>query len=235
MSNTIKCPHCGADLEPMTVSFGGREYCIGHAPCMCPEARRERYEAEMEEQRMQAEAETAALDAKMARAGIPPRFRSASHERSEECADAVRNGMNVYLHGPVGTGKTTLAAATAATLLKDGARVKFSSMRSILSEIKASFNGGEDTVGRYETAQVLVLDDLGKESPTDFALERLFDLVDSRSANMLPTIVTTQYKPSMLIERLAKNGDKDTAIAIVSRLRGEGIAIEFSGKDRRLA
>ena len=52
---------------------------------------------------------------------------------------------------------------------------------------------------------------------------------------MLPTAVTTQYRPSQLIERLAKNGDHDTAIAIVSRLRQDCRVVEMTGGDRRLS
>jgi hypothetical protein len=51
---------------------------------------------------------------------------------------------------------------------------------------------------------------------------------------MLPTCVTTQYRPSELIARLAKNGDRDTAVAIVSRLRQRCRMVETSGPDRRM-
>ena len=117
--------------------------------------------------------------------------------------------------------------------MQHGVGVKFSAMWKILDEIKAGFREGFDPLPKYQRAKVLVLDDFGKESPTDYALERMFALIDERSARMLPTAITTQYKPSMLIERLAKNGDEDTAIAIVSRLRQDCRSIELDGGDRR--
>ena len=46
--------------------------------------------------------------------------------------------------------------------------------------------------------------------------------------------MTTQYKPSDLVRRLAEQGDPDTAKAIVSRLRGGARVVHFDGPDGRL-
>ena len=51
---------------------------------------------------------------------------------------------------------------------------------------------------------------------------------------MRPTLVTTQYRPSDLVRRLAEQGDADTAKAIVSRLRHGARVVEFDGPDGRL-
>lgn len=91
-----------------------------------------------------------------------------------------------------------------------------------------------DPLPAYQSVHVLVLDDLGKESPTDFALERMFALVDERYNRLLPTVVTTQYRRSMLTDRLARRGDEETAKAIISRLRQGCMTVELKGGDRRL-
>ena len=107
-------------------------------------------------------------------------------------------------------------------------------MLGILDEIKAGFREETDPLPAYKSAPVLILDDLGKGSQTDFALERLFALVDHRNANMLPIIVTTQYQPSELIARMASSkGDKETAIAIVSRIRQDSEKVVLPSNDRR--
>ena len=66
-------------------------------------------------------------------------------------------------------------------------------------------------------------------------LDSLFQLIDQRYSAMRPTLVTTQYRPSDLVRRLAEQGDADTAKAIVSRLRHGARVVEFDGPDRRLA
>ena len=229
----MTCRHCGATLQPREWSFGGHPVVAGYEECTCEAARKEREAIA----RLEAIAEQKAHERKLAeayrRAGIMPRYENAEHPMAPELAAELENGRNLYIFGDVGTLKTHLASATARILVQHGVGVKFSAMWKILDEIKAGFRENYDPLPKYQRAKVLVLDDLGKESPTDYALERIFALVDERNARMLPTAITTQYKPSRLIERLAKNGDEDTAIAIVSRLRQDCRAIELDGGDRR--
>ena len=107
-------------------------------------------------------------------------------------------------------------------------------MYRILDEIQRSFHDGGDPLKRYAEVRYLIVDDLGKRRPTGFVLDSLFSLIDQRYSAMLPTLVTTQYKPSDLVRRLAEQGDPDTAKAIVSRLRGGARVVHFDGPDGRL-
>ncbi|MCI6274407.1 MAG: ATP-binding protein [Coriobacteriaceae bacterium] len=233
MPTTISCPYCGQPLKPRYFQLFGERKQMGFEGCRCEGATSEREviarrEAEKERQRERRE-----FMERVRRAGVMPRFENAEHPQAERCADDVINGRNLYIYGDVGTLKTHLASAMTRKLVERNVNVCFSAMWKILDAIKAGFHENYDPLPKYQHVQVLVLDDLGKESPTDFALERLFALVDERSARMLPTVVTTQYKPGLLIDRLAKNGDGDTAMAIVSRLRQDCRSIELDGGDRR--
>ena len=215
----------------------GRKVFGGYFGCQCEGATKEREEQKAreaeEDARIDREARERVLASKVRKCGIMPRFENAEHPMAEALANAVMEGRNAYVFGKVGTGKTHLVSAAAYVLMRREKKVLFTSMWRVLDAIKQGFSEDYDPMPKYQNAEVLILDDLGKESPTDFALERLFALVDERSARLLPTIVTTQYKPSELIERLAKNGDADTAIAIVSRLRQDCERIELTGSDRR--
>ncbi len=233
MPTTTSCPYCGEPLKPRTFQLFGEMRQMGFEECQCDGAKAEREaierkEAEAERRRRQRE-----LSERIRMAGVMPRFESAEHGLAEQCADDVMDGRNLYIYGDVGTLKTHLASAMTIKLVERNVKVCFSAMWKILDAIKAGFRDDCDPLPKYQRVRVLVLDDLGKESPTDFALERLFALVDERSARMLPTVVTTQYKPGLLIDRLAKNGDRDTTIAVVSRLRQDCRTIELTGGDRR--
>lgn len=230
MRSTTSCRFCGAALKARTLELMGVQVFAGYEECHCAGAEAER--AELEEQQEKREQEERVLAA-IAKAGIKPRYRAAEHPMADELAQEVAQGRNIYIHGEVGTLKTQLAAAVALCLIRQGRDVTFSAMWRVLDEIKASFHDGSNPLTKYQAASVLVLDDLGKESPTAFALERMFALVDERNACMLPTVVTTQYKPSRLIERLAEHGDHDTARAIVSRLRQDCRVVQMDGGDRR--
>lgn len=237
MQTTTNCPYCGKELERREVSFMGRKFFVGCYECQCEGAIKEREERKAMEAKEKALAEEqirkSKLDKLVRASGIQPRFENAEHPMAEALANSVMEGRNAYVFGKVGTGKTHLVSATAYVLMRHEHRVLFTSMWRVLDAIKQGFSEDYDPMPKYQNVEVLILDDLGKESPTDFALERLFALVDERSARLLPTIVTTQYKPSELIQRLAKNGDVDTAIAIVSRLRQDCECIELTGSDKR--
>lgn len=234
MQSTTNCEFCGAALQMRSIELIGKPVLVGYEPCMCAGAVRQReLEEEAEAERERREREDARLKS-YEKAGISPRFISAEHPRARECADAVQGGRNLYVFGAVGTTKTTLVSAVSKTLVDRKLAVRFTSMWRVLDDIKAGFRDNSDPLPAYQRVQVLVLDDLGKESPTDFALERLFALVDERYNHLLPTIVTTQYKRSMLLERLAKHGDYEIAKAIVSRLQQDCLTVELNGKDRRL-
>lgn len=237
MPTTTNCPYCGKELERREITFMGRKVFGGYFGCQCEGATKEREERKAreaeEDARIDREARERALASNARKCGIMPRFENAEHPMAEALANAVMEGRNAYVFGKVGTGKTHLVSAAAYVLMRQGRKVLFTSMWRVLDAIKQGFSEDYDPMPKYQNAEVLILDDLGKESPTDFALERLFALVDERSARLLPTIVTTQYKPSELIQRLGKNGDADTAIAIVSRLRQDCERIELTGSDRR--
>ena len=147
----------------------------------------------------------------------------------------MEEGRWLYLWGDVGTRKTTCAAAVAMRLHDNGKRPLMVPMYRVLDEIQRSFHEGGDPLRRYVDADYLIIDDLGKRRPTGFVLDSLFQLVDRRYSAMRPTLVTTQYRPSDLVRRLAEQGDADTAKAIVSRLRHGARVVEFDGPDGRLA
>lgn len=234
MRSTTSCPHCGAALEAKKLMIGGKPVFTCFKDCQCDGAVEERRERERREAEGQRREQDRRRMQAIRKAGIMPRFENAEHPLAPECAAEMRNGRNLYIFGEVGTLKTHLASATARILVQQGCNVKFSAMWKVLDAVKAGFRDSYDPLPAYQSCKFLILDDFGKESPTDFALERMFALIDERSARMLPTAVTTQYKPGRLIERLAKNGDKDTAIAIVSRLRQDCRTVELGGRDRRL-
>ena len=172
-------------------------------------------------------------DRALSEAGVPPRFLHAMHPRAVEVGNALLDGQNAYACGPVGTFKTTLACAALRQVVRHGTRCRFVPTRRLLDELKAAIRDGSDPLPAYERVPVLVLDDLGKEPATGWCLERVFALVDERSSRMLPTMATTQYEPGALIDRLAREGDRDTATAIVSRLRQDCLKVATSGSDAR--
>lgn len=149
----------------------------------------------------------------------------------------VREGRGAYVFGPVGTGKTHLASAVARMAVDDGMRVRVTDMPGIIARLKGTFGtqtSEEDVLSGLSRCGLLVIDDLGKEPPTDWTLTQVFRVVNDRYETMRPVVVTSQYDLKALGGRLSRNGDVDTALAIVSRLSEMCAKHEMRGADRRL-
>jgi DNA replication protein DnaC len=109
--------------------------------------------------------------------------------------------------GQYGCGKTYLAAAIANHLVAMGGTALFVVVPDLLDHLRATFSPTSrvpyDT--RFEevrSADLLVLDDLGTESATPWAREKLYQILNHRYAARLPTVITTASSIKDLHPRL---------------------------------
>ena len=113
----------------------------------------------------------------------------------------------LVLCGASGCGKTHIAAAVVSRLLERGEPALFVVVPDLLDHLRSAYRpdaevGYDELFERVRNAPVLVLDDLGTQSPTPWAQEKLFQLVNHRFNSRLPTVVTTNTLPEALDERL---------------------------------
>jgi DNA replication protein DnaC len=112
----------------------------------------------------------------------------------------------LYLHGRVGVGKTHLAAAAAQEIRKRHS-VYFAVVPDLLDHLRMTFDpsGGVTYDERFNTireAYLLVLDDLGTENTTPWAREKLYQIINYRYVQRLPTIVTSNQDHRHVDERI---------------------------------
>lgn len=152
-----------------------------------------------------------------------------------------------YLTGHAGVGKTHAACGAIRAYIEAhivevegyqmyrGPRARFVSAPDWLAQLRSTYSSrGKDereVYQSYANCGLLVLDDLGKGSASEWAAERVYMLLDHRYSHQLPTIITSNYDLGELAERLAS--DAQTRESIVSRIAGMCKGYKLAGRDRR--
>lgn len=114
----------------------------------------------------------------------------------------------LVLTGGFGCGKTHLAAAIANHQIEAGrATPMFVVVPDLLDHLRATFSPSSMTTldkvfDQVRSTQLLVLDDLGTESATPWAREKLFQLLNHRYAARLATVITTTDSIEEIDKRL---------------------------------
>ena len=143
--------------------------------------------------------------------------------------------QGLLFYGAPGCGKTMLASIIAQELIKSGKNVLFGDVPTLLDEMKSTFNKEsttlENLMKELETVDILILDDIGTEYATDWAVERLYMIVNNRYNSGKTLIVTSNFDAQGLIKRFK---DTITGRRIVSRLTQICKPIRISDSDRRL-
>ena len=123
--------------------------------------------------------------------GINPEMAYA-HKYVENWEDMKANSSGLLLCGNVGTGKSFFAGCIANALLEKGVPVLMTNFSRILNTLTGMHfedrNQFIDSLNRYS---LLIIDDLGIERNSEFALEQVFNVIDSRYRSKKPLIVTT--------------------------------------------
>lgn len=173
--------------------------------------------------------------------GVPARYQKCSFENfrtdagSEKAFRALRGLRtlegSVYLGGDVGAGKTHLSVATIKSVsVSQPCRASFQSATGILLDLRACFSqdgvSERDALKKYQTEDILVVDDLGAEKLTDYVVQAWYSIIDFRYSNCLPTIFTSNLSMGEVAQRF---GDR-----VASRICS-GIVLTVKGKDRRLS
>lgn len=135
---------------------------------------------------------------------------SADDKKCQKVSDAARRyaekwdemrGKNIGLlfYGDIGVGKTFFAACIANYLIDHGTSVLMSNVSRLMSGMAQDFGNGERKIMEdVTTIPLLILDDLGTERGTEYAVEKLQAMIDARYRSGKPLIVTTNLTPADL-------------------------------------
>lgn len=186
------------------------------------------------------DASASALARATAAAGVPEEFRDVPPDRSRLAAMSADPPRGAWLCGDVGRSKTRTACAWLRAWLSDrpGTTALFATEDSMLGAVKSAFDrrdvDAEEVLGRYVSADLLVLDDMGKARLSAWGISQVFRVVDGRWAGRRPTVYTSQHTLAEWGELAAQSG-VETARACVSRVYGCCDVIRFDGPDGRVS
>ena len=144
----------------------------------------------------------------------------------------VRNGANILITGPCGTGKSWVSCALAHKACLEGHQAQYQRVPRLLTELRIAH--GEGTVPKLyrdlARIEVLILDDWGL-APIDAARGRdLLEILDDRFGRR-SVIVTSQLPVADWHRQL---NDPTLADAILDRLVHGAIRFELHGTSMRI-
>lgn len=217
----LYCGKCHTQKQTKLARWvGSNEEHIVCVPCKCQqEAEESRREAEKRERELDA-IEKLRKNSLMDEKFLSSRFESSgdipNNQRqlaiakryADKFGELYERNQGLLFWGVPGTGKTHVACCVGNKLMEEFRPVFATSFVKLLEK---PFTKSElsDLIARMNVAQLLILDDLGAERDTDYSLEVVYNVVDSRYRAGKPMIITTnlslsemQNEPNIKLKRI---------------------------------
>lgn len=130
------------------------------------------------------------------------------HDAADTISGYARNillnleqGVGLTLWGSVGTGKTHLAICVLKAAVREAKSACYATEDGIFDSFKKLWDDPSDEIEylrRLQNVRFLLIDDFGIRKPTDYVSDRYEAIVNTRYANGLPTLVTSNHDPEQL-------------------------------------
>ena len=200
----LHCKACGGLRQTVIPIFGKPGYLTPRCICPCQMAvERQRKETEEQRERMdrikrrkaQGLQDRYLYDYTFANDNGQNPLMDKARSYVEHWDEAYRNNTGLLLFGDVGTGKSFFAGCIANALLDRDVPVLMTNFPTILNKLTGMFSEDRgELIASLGTYDLLILDDLGVERSTDYAMEQMFHVIDCRYRSRKPMIVTTNLK-----------------------------------------
>ena len=217
-TRTFTCPVCSEQFTGQILTFDGRELLANRACEPCVQARQD------ERRSITETAQRSHLDAEW-QIVCPPLYRET--QRSRLNADVLAfvdqwdGSRSIGLIGKPGTTKTRCAFLALRSQHRKGLSCAYttgSGLATALANSASNFteerSEGKAHIASVKTADVALIDDLGKQRFTDAGEQLIYDILETRNAFKRPTIWTSNSNARQLKARLSD----DRADAILRRL-----------------
>lgn len=205
----VYCGKCGSRKQ-LRVKFGDKTHVV-RCVCKCEskeleeKKRQEEYEEQM--RRINRLKEASMMDKKYREVTFDKYEVREENKKVFEMAkkyadrfqDMYKKNQGLLLYGPVGTGKSFTAACIGNYLLNNAKPVIMTSFVKILQDVWENDREAE-YITILNSASLLIVDDLGTERETDYALEKVYNIIDSRVRANKPMIITSNLELNDMME-----------------------------------
>ena len=128
----------------------------------------------------------------------------AAYKRAKTYSQKLEGWL--LLQGGFGVGKTHLAASIANEAAGHGVPTLFLTVPDLLDELRATFSDGEisfqERFDEIRSAPLIIMDDFGTQNTTEWAREKLFQILNHRYTNRLSVVITTNLALEEIEARL---------------------------------
>lgn len=205
----VYCGKCGSRKQ-LRVKFGDRTHVV-RCVCKCEskelEEKKKQEEYEEQMRRINRLKEASMMDKKYREVTFDKYEVREENKKVFEVAkkyvdrfqDMYKKNQGLLLYGPVGTGKSFTAACIGNYLLNNAKPVIMTSFVKILQDIWENDREAE-YITILNSASLLIIDDLGTERETDYALEKVYNIIDSRVRANKPMIITSNLELNDMME-----------------------------------
>lgn len=122
-------------------------------------------------------------------------------EYSENFREVLKIGRSAIFCGKPGTGKTHLSVGIGLSVMKRGGIVLFTTVQRMMRRIKDAWRkdsdeSESDVVSLFSSPDLLIIDEIGVQFGSDFERNAMFDVLNERYENRLPTLLLSNLSPS---------------------------------------
>ena len=142
---------------------------------------------------------------------------------------AKAENTGLLLWGDVGTGKSFVAGCIANALIEKEIPVAMTNFGFILADMMNLKIDKNEYIKNLNKNSLLIIDDFGMERDTPFALEQIYNVIDSRYTASKPLIVTT----NLTLEEMLKTDTQTDLRRIYDRVLEMCVPIFFEGESKR--
>jgi DNA replication protein DnaC len=249
------CPDCGSRIRfvfvgyPFCLRTARKEPHWSEQPCeSCEKKRIGEEDAEKRKELKQVRIEALLKNSMLKKRFIEKRFDNflpfgKENEKQIRALTTAREFAENFPHhreigtwllfmGNVGTGKGHLCAAIINEVVRANFTALFTKAPRLLREVKETYNRNSEVTereihSRLEQIDLLIIDEVGVQFGTSTEQNIIFEILDARYEDMLPTILTTNIRDLKTLERLL--GER-----IVDRFfEGESKIVPFDWESHR--